>query len=537
MSATTPPEFNLWPVPSPPPSTASPNRLPGFTPESTRTLLNVLSVNHQKWHVFYDDFGRHNHITHHVLAVWAMGAHKDTIQMGYEKNEQMMRPRGTSPEPITQKNFNDHLGDHSYYDAYLQFFTEEVRTKGCGHTVEEYIFSSKANFGSINKHGDHPSMLSRFVAALLHAMIHVGYGAEFGLPGMFVEGLAMAACSTSGSSQILPPELFKEIDRIRENSRYVNEKSLQDAPSGDGQPSADIFSTSQPSSANRAATRLSTIISALSRGANTNPRNVHALDIISRIYNDHEVGPRKLGIDNIYRSVLAECGDAIYRYVCSWSLDVSSVEAKIQELQWAVTVLYAVSGFRQLEGGEFNADFLSMHFVTSSLFLPSLIQYLSVPSQILLLRAHFAICLTWWVAIGKPYLDIPAFFAADTANPGPSGPHPTVNSRALPSPDSPIAKNPNPWTYTIQQALTHPDDHVPKLLRALLYYSTVYGATEASSFAGTELKGADSIDGTLFIRAAGLTVERLGREFKDVPPIQVYWDRKTFIPGAPHFSY
>ena len=31
-------------------------------------------------------------------------------------------------------------------------------------------------------------MLSRFLAGVLHPLIHVGYGAEFGLLGMFAEG-------------------------------------------------------------------------------------------------------------------------------------------------------------------------------------------------------------------------------------------------------------------------------------------------------------------------------------------------------------
>lgn len=31
-------------------------------------------------------------------------------------------------------------------------------------------------------------MLNRFLAGVLHPIIHTGYGAEFGLPGMLVEG-------------------------------------------------------------------------------------------------------------------------------------------------------------------------------------------------------------------------------------------------------------------------------------------------------------------------------------------------------------
>lgn len=48
-------------------------------------------------------------------------------------------------------------------------------------TLEEFVFSSKYNAGKM-------AMLSRFLAGLLHSMIHTGYGAEFNLPGIFIEG-------------------------------------------------------------------------------------------------------------------------------------------------------------------------------------------------------------------------------------------------------------------------------------------------------------------------------------------------------------
>ncbi|EEB87405.1 hypothetical protein MPER_15251, partial [Moniliophthora perniciosa FA553] len=147
-----------------------------------------LNKNHEKWHVFFDDFGRHNHISHHVLAVWALGAHEDVVRAGYDKNEWIQRPRGSSPGPVTKENFNDHLGDHRFYDAYLNFFAEIVRTEGYAKALEDYVFSPKANFSSTNKDDQPPEMVSRLAAGLLHAHIHVGYGAEFGLPGMFVEG-------------------------------------------------------------------------------------------------------------------------------------------------------------------------------------------------------------------------------------------------------------------------------------------------------------------------------------------------------------
>ena len=55
---------------------------------------------------------------------------------------------------------------------------------------EEYVFSKDANTIPA-KDGSKPLMLSRFLGGFLHPLIHVGYGTEFNMLGMLVEG----ACS------------------------------------------------------------------------------------------------------------------------------------------------------------------------------------------------------------------------------------------------------------------------------------------------------------------------------------------------------
>jgi hypothetical protein len=79
--------------------------------------------------------------------------------------------------------------------------------------------------------------------------------------------------------------------------------------------------------------------------------------------------------------------------------------------------------------------------------------------------------------------------------------------------------------------LTHPDDHVPKLQRTLAEYSSHFGSTPAGYFTGTELKDAELIDGTLFVRAAGLTCGRLGWVREGEPPLEI-WDVKGFFKVA-----
>jgi len=153
-----------------------------------------------------------------------------------------------------------------------------------------------------------------------------------------------------------------------------------------------------------------------------------------------------------------------------------------------------------------------MHLITSALFLPSVAAYLKPHSQELLLRSYFVISVGWWITHGRPGFDLPGFFDADTAYPVPSNSSASapVHDKVLPSATSFKASTPNPWLPIIEGAIVHPDDHYPKIQRALAHYGALYGTRSAGQkdFVETELKGAEKIDGTMWIRIAGLTHKR-----------------------------
>jgi len=223
-------------------------------------------------------------------------------------------------------------------------------------------------------------------------------------------------------------------------------------------------------------------------------------------------------------------GDVIRKYVDQWDL-TGDLQKKLEELLWTVVLIYGVGGSEK--SGDFNADFFHMHFVTSSLFLSSIFLLLKRGSQELLLRGYFATCLVWYVSRGRPEIDIARFFGnAATLHPIAPEPKPTPHKDVSPSPTSPYALTPNPWLSIIQSSLTHPDEHLPKLQRALAEYSSRFGSTPAGYFKGTELKDAELIDGTLFVRVAGLTAGRLGWVREGESPLQDVWDRRGFYKVA-----
>jgi hypothetical protein len=104
-------------------------RLPGPTAASSQALLNVLLHNRENYHIYFNDIGYHkyvgflnstikypshflnqSHATHHVLAIYGLGASSEIIEEAYSRHD-FLKPAFDSPEPITDKNFAEHLGD------------------------------------------------------------------------------------------------------------------------------------------------------------------------------------------------------------------------------------------------------------------------------------------------------------------------------------------------------------------------------------------------------------------------------------------
>lgn len=63
----------------------------------------------------------------------------------------------------------------------------------------------------------------------------------------------------------------------------------------------------------------------------------------------------------------------------------------------------------------------------------------------------------------------------------------------------------------LQSTLLHNDNHLAKIQRALAHFDTLYGLTPVGRFEHIKgLDGAEALDGTLFLRVAGLIQDRVG---------------------------
>ncbi|KXN91320.1 Oxidoreductase AflY [Leucoagaricus sp. SymC.cos] len=518
----------LFPTPSSPPSTLSPYHWPGVSPESTRALKNMLIDNHKRWHIFFSDEGFHNHSAHRSIAIWSLGADPAVITAAYELDCKEQRPAFESPEPITNSNFEEHLGDARFYDAYINFFGQYTRKHGIDKTLETFMFSKECN-------SRNTEMLSRFLSGLLHPLIHAGYGAEFSLPGMLVEGKRTASRKPAYIHRTYPgsfPKFF--FDTI-----YSIKGGIPSSAPG------------LLSSVTREVGQVAAHLEADAVSANGGA-DVHALTILARVAADSRLTlPKDLDELMIVQNVIADHAEIIRDYAMQWSIDLKrpgEINRKVEEISWMNATIFGIAGWtwsQQVEHckeGGFNADFFFLHLVTSAAFIPSLLARIShSPHSQILLRSYLAVSLSWYITRARPKLDVRGFFTSSTATayPLPINTLPTPHQDALPGQDKVETRVPDPWLPIVQTTVVHPDSHLPKAIRALASWASSFGSTPAGTFSGpqstgvgiadtalgigtnlpsakrntivTELPGAEYLDGSLFICTAGLTIARMGR--------------------------
>ncbi|KAH9170229.1 hypothetical protein EDB89DRAFT_2072216 [Lactarius sanguifluus] len=465
--------------------------LPGPTSASARVLLSVLKHNRQNHHIFFNDRGFHNHVTHHVLAIYGLGASPEIIENAYGTHD-YLKPAFESPDPITEENFAEHLGNARYYSAYLAYFSEYLRDHTPNEAFERFILSPSFNFNpdlaaatvqdvqSAGKEGKkHPQMLNRLFAGLVHPFIHLAYGFEFGIPGQVAEGLANTAVHPAEQTELVPPTFFSRL------------------------PGPGILSG------------LTSILSLL----RTDPLSLDALHAQLE-------EPRQYR----YQAVVPKAGESIIELVDQWAnewlvdartdADIEKrLEGMVEEVTWGNVIWFAVGGWqaRGDQGRSFNADFVTAHLVTSAVFLLTLVlpsdhsPYPLVPlaSRVTLLKAYLATSATWYISRGNVPIPIEEFYSAtsDRLTAPPAAPVPPDAKR------KPLSAPGGPWERIIANAVAHPEEHLPKAVRSLAVLAARWGGRPSGYFAGggeDGLEGRETLDGTLFVRAASLALDRLG---------------------------
>ncbi|KAJ7739259.1 hypothetical protein DFH07DRAFT_752245 [Mycena maculata] len=436
------------------------------TQEAAGVLEQLLYKDYVSHHCFFNDLGFHNHLPHHLVAAYDMGAPPALLKLIYEELAPTLRPLDRQGDDITESNWTTRLGERQAYGSYLSFFSDQLSKNGTEETMRKYVMAPEAN-------GNGAAMLARFLGGALHPFLQVGFGAELGQDFMIAQGLAMGAVtSPNGINPVLdqPSNLPEIVPTTKGVTLLALLREVYDSP---------VLKPYLPYDPNA-------LLSTRARKIAENPEYSATL---RRIY-------AKWSIDTTLTGAAADAEFA----------------SKVEECLWQATLLLAATGRPNRAP---RLDFFLMHVLTSALCLPIVLKILPNPvHKAQLLQAYARASALFVLLRGRPRIDIPLLMSY-TAAPGPPVHAPPGGADALGNPRD--GRETSPWLAIVQNALHHKDAHVLKVVRTLYYCGQRYGETRpgeaigARDAEGQETHvGAGRMDGSIFVRAAGVVSDTLG---------------------------
>lgn len=188
-----------------------------------------------------------------------------------------------------------------------------------------------------------------------------------------------------------------------------------------------------------------------------------------------------------------------------------------------------------------------MHFVTSSMFIPNLVLAnsrhcqtldppLSLRSRVALLRGFINQCAHWYVALGRAPVPIGNFYAVTDALVFANAPASETrgvaqrNMGTLTQTER-YSSPASAWARIWPSIIAHPNEHLVKLVRALGAFSQMYGGRGKGHYIGASGTHPEAgvVDGTLFVRAAALTMQKMGWVAEGEPT--GVWEFNTYVPS------
>ncbi|TFK28572.1 hypothetical protein FA15DRAFT_665290 [Coprinopsis marcescibilis] len=441
---------------------------PGISQESKQAVESLLLTDAEKHHCFFNSSGFHNHLSHHLLVAYDLGASPAHLKKIYEEESKSQRAiileERDANIVVTDDNWIQYLGNQSAYAAFVKFFSERIERNGSTAVLEQYVFDENANT-------DEKRMLVCLMSGLFHPFIQVGHGVEFGDDTLIATGLAQTAVHNPTA-----PEAYKF------------EYSLHNA-------------------------------------SNDPKQSLTVLEIIRAVYDSEALHPPMPYEPNALYGArlkplttgerLTEILKITSQFHIADPTSQTELDSKIQEFVWASVLLLFATG---RSGHKPRLDFFMMHFVTSSIWLHPLIGTLKSPvAKVNLLRAFLSTILLAMLARGRPRINAQLLMSY-TATPRPPTTQPlfTLTRTAMGSPLDDAEYN--PWPAIISDSLYHPEAHATKTLRTLIFASQQYGTTAAGQVVGAYGKsgvqpthdGIEKVDGTIFVRAAGVLMDYMG---------------------------
>ncbi|KAK3685847.1 hypothetical protein B0T22DRAFT_500606 [Podospora appendiculata] len=170
------------------------------TDEAARKASDLLQQDLEKHHVFFNNQGFHNHLTHQTLALYGTGAGPLSLQTAYDNNTSYQRAGQPTHADVVAALTSDwarhapqYLGRGKHYPDFLRFFQQQMDSSKTGWqaVLARYLFKES------NTPAD-DDLLLRMFAGVLHPLIQLMYGMEFNQPAIVAEALAQAAVHKPG---------------------------------------------------------------------------------------------------------------------------------------------------------------------------------------------------------------------------------------------------------------------------------------------------------------------------------------------------
>ncbi|KAF9003378.1 hypothetical protein BDQ17DRAFT_1409195 [Cyathus striatus] len=430
---------------------------PGISASSKKKASELLVKDATQHHCFFVPDGRHNHLSHHILAAYDLGAPPSLIQKIYEDEVKTQRPikLDSSYEHIviTGENWLQYIGNQNAYHGFVIFFSNQLRAIGFHALLDKYLFSDVANKNGVN-------MLQRMVANGIHAFIHMGYGIEFGDYAMVITGLAQAAIQVSALEEAF--NLFDASPNLT-NGYNTSESHLK-----------------------RQSSRGLSLLEVL--------QQLYDCDILVPPPYDAEASYSRRGVEAFSGKRASEVFRICAQYYTS-NLNETEIEQKSEELIWVATLLLFATGKKEENQG--------------SIFV----------SCICLSYANYKMKLTEICCFARRPKIQPNILMSYTENPRPPvlPSHYKLDKSAIGTPvdDGDYSS----WPTMIDAILYAPDAHTVKVLRTLIYATQHFGDTPSGGAIGAwkignpneeTLPGTSIMDGSIFVRAAGVLIDYMG---------------------------
>lgn len=128
------------------PSTAGVYHVPDISSQSAKVASDLLQQNHDFHHIYFNQSGFHNHIAHHLLAIYALGATPEELKRAYDDNKGYQRRQYAVDEKHVQDmsdkaKFKEYLGNEKYFETFQAFFQKEMEAKGWQNVLKENLFA------------------------------------------------------------------------------------------------------------------------------------------------------------------------------------------------------------------------------------------------------------------------------------------------------------------------------------------------------------------------------------------------------------